>query len=310
MQRRQFIGRAASAAILAAAWRPAASLAGEAEAPFTVTPLGENLWQVSGAGGNVTVFKSGEGVLLVDGGAAVQSKRLLAEVQQLTGSARVHTLFNTHWHHDQTGSNETLGKAGTRIIAHENTRLWLTTDVISKWEGGRVYQPLPKVAQPNHTFYTEESLKFGGETIDCGYLGQAHTDGDIYVFFRNANVLVAGDVAAAGAFPIIDYCTTGWIGGMVTAVQTLAELADDRTKIVAGKGVPLSLAQLKAEHSMLNTLKQRLSRMIAQGKSAEEMIAERPAREFEAEWGDPTLLIRNCYPGMANRARELGVSIV
>jgi glyoxylase-like metal-dependent hydrolase (beta-lactamase superfamily II) len=230
-------------------------------------------------------------------------------VQRLTGSARVHTHFNTHWHHDQTGSNEALGRAGTRIISHENTRLWLTTDVISRWEG-RVYQPLPKVAQPNDTFYTEASLQFGGETIDYGYLGQAHTDGDIYVFFRNANVLVAGDVAAAGAFPIIDYITNGWIGGMASAVQTLAELANEGTKVVAGKGAPLTLAQLKAEHSMLNTLKQRLSRMIAQGKSADEMIAENPAKEFEAEWGDPTLLIRNCYPGMAYRARELGVSIV
>jgi glyoxylase-like metal-dependent hydrolase (beta-lactamase superfamily II) len=274
-----------------------------------VTPLADRLWQISGAGGNVTVFGSSEGVLLVDGGAAAHSQRLLAAVQRLTGSARVHTLFNTHWHHDQCGSNEVLGKAGTRIIAHENTRLWLTTDVISRWEG-RVYQPLPKVAQPNQTFYTEGSLDFGGETVDYGQLGQAHTDGDLYVFFRKANVLVAGDVAAAGAFPVIDYETNGWIGGMVTALQTLTGLAGEQTKVVAGRGLPLNLAQLKAEHSMLDTLKQRLSRMIAEGKSAAEMIAERPAREFEAEWGDPTLLIRNCYPGMAYRARELGVSIV
>jgi glyoxylase-like metal-dependent hydrolase (beta-lactamase superfamily II) len=309
MQRRLFLAHAGSAAMLAGAWRPAVSLAREAETPLAVSQLAANLWQISGAGGNVTVFRSSEGVLLVDGGAAADSKRLLAEVQKLTGTTRVHTLFNTHWHHDQTGSNEILGKTGTRIIAHENTRLWLTTDVISKWEG-RVYQPLSKIAQPNETFYTEASLSFGGETIDYGQLGQAHTDGDIYVYFRKANVLVAADVAAAGAFPIIDYCTNGWIGGMVSAVQTLTELANDNTKVVAGKGAPLSLGQLKAEHSMLNTLKQRLSRMIAQGKGAEEMIAERPAKEFEAEWGDPTLLIRNCYPGMANRARELGVSIV
>jgi glyoxylase-like metal-dependent hydrolase (beta-lactamase superfamily II) len=309
MQRRRFLTHAASTAIAATAWRPVIGLAREADAPLAATLLADNLWQISGAGGNVTVFKSGEGVLLVDGGAAVHAKRLLAEVQRLTGESRVHTLFNTHWHHDQTGSNEMLGKAGTRIIAHENTRLWLTTDVISKWEG-RTYQPLPKIARPNETFYTEASLKFGGETIDYGYLGQAHTDGDIHVFFRNANVLVAGDVAAIGAFPIIDYCSNGWIGGMVTALQTLTGLANEQTKFVAGRGAPLTLAQLKAEHAMLNTMKQRLSRMIAQGKSAEEMIAERPAQEFEAEWGDPTLLIRNSYPGMANRARELGVSIV
>jgi glyoxylase-like metal-dependent hydrolase (beta-lactamase superfamily II) len=169
---------------------------------------------------------------------------------------------------------------------------------------------LPKVAQPNQTFYTEGSLAFGGETIDYGYLPQAHTDGDIQVFFRKANVLVAGDVAAAGAFPIIDYVTNGWIGGMATAVQSLVRLADERTKIVAGRGVALGRQQLVAEGAMLDALKQRLSRMLAQGMSAQEMIDARPAQEFEAQWGDATLLIRNSYPGMAHRARELGVSIV
>jgi cyclase len=293
--------------LAATAWRPAFTSA--ADAPLTVTQLGERLWQIAGAGGNVTVFGSSAGVLLVDGGAAAHTKRLLAEVRRLTGIERVHTLFNTHWHHDQTGSNEVLGKAGTRILAHENTRLWLTTDVDSKWEG-RVYQPLAKVGQPNKTFYNDGTLEFGGERIDYGYLPQAHTDGDIYVHFRNANVLVAADIAAAGAYPVIDYITNGWIGGMTTALQTLTALADERTRIVAGRGAPLTKAQLSAEHTVLNTLRQRLAKLIAQGMSAQEMIDARPAQEFEALWGDATLLIRNSYPGMAHRARELGVAIV
>jgi cyclase len=307
MKRREFLAGAMPAMLAATAWPPGLSSAGDA--PLEVTQLGERLWQIAGAGGNVTVFGSSEGVLLVDGGAAVHTKRLLAQVRRLSGTERVHTLFNTHWHHDQTGSNETLGKAGTRIIAHENTRLWLTTDVDSKWEG-RVYQPLPKIAQPSKTFYTDGTLEFGGERIDYGYLPQAHTDGDIYVFFRNANVLVAADVAAAGAYPVIDYITNGWIGGMTTALQTLTTLADERTRVVAGRGTPLTKAQLSTEYTVLNTLRQRLSKMIAQGMSAQEMIEARPAQEFEAQWGDATLLIRNSYPGMAHRARELGVSIV
>ncbi len=310
MKRRQFIASAVPALAAVATSRPLAALARAAsEPPITATQLADRLWLITGCGGNVTVFDSPAGVLLVDGGAAVHSRRLLAEVRRLTGKDRVHTLFNTHWHHDQTGSNETLGKAGARIIAHENTRLWLTTDVDSKWEQ-RVYQPLPKIAQPNQTFYTDGTLQFGSERIEYGYLPQAHTDGDIYVYLRNADVLVAADVAAAGAFPIIDYVTNGWIGGMVTATQTLVGLAGEHTRIIAGQGAPLTKAQLNAEYAMLNTMKQRLSKMLAQGKGAEEMIAAHPAQEFEAEWGDPTLLIRNSYPGMANRARDLGVAIV
>jgi cyclase len=307
MQRREFLG-AAPAALFAATALPAA-FSRAAEAPLAVTPLADRLWLIGGAGGNVTVLQTSEGVLLVDGGAAAHSKRLLAEVRRLTGTERVHTLFNTHWHHDQTGSNQALGKAGTRIIAHENTRLWLTTDVDSKWEG-RVYRPLPKVAQPSQTFYTDGTLQFGDQRIDYGYLPQAHTDGDIYVHFRDANVLVASDVAAAGAYPVIDYVTNGWIGGMTTALQTLTGLANDQTRVVAGRGGPLTKAQLANEYTVLNTLRQRLAKMIAQGMSAQEMLDARPAQEFEAEWGDATLLIRNAYPGMAHRARELGVSIV
>lgn len=310
MDRRTFLACAMPVAGLALAARtygavPASPAAGN----LAITSLADNLALISGAGGNVTVLRSPEGVLLVDGGASLHSAALLKAVRDFAGTDRVHTLFNTHWHADQTGSNATLGAAGTRIIAHEYTRLWLTTDVESTWEN-RVYQPLPKIAQPSQTFYTTGSLEFGGERIDYGHLGQAHTDGDIYVFFRRANVLVAGDVVSVGSFPVIDYCSNGWIGGVVTALNTVAELADANTRIVPGMGQPQGRDHVKAEHAMLNTIKTRLSKLMAQGMSAKEMIAAKPAQEFEAQWGDPALLIRNSYPGMAHRTGELGVSIV
>lgn len=315
MDRRHFLGAMPAAALAAAmpfsTARPAdaGSAAGAAEAAPVITPLAERMWLISGLGGNVTVLDANEGVLLVDGGSPAHSARLLREVERLTGKRGVHTLFNTHWHHDQTGSNEVLGRSGTRIIAHEYTRLWLTTDVEVKWEG-RTYPPLPKHAWPNQTFYTTGSLDFGGETIEYGHLGQAHTDGDIYVFFRNANVLVAGDVVAVGRFPVPDPASNGWIGGLVAAVAKLDELADGGTRVVPGLGAPQPKSHVGAEAKMLDTLRERLARLLAQGLSATEMIEARPAAEFEAEWGDPALLIRNSYPGLAHRARELGMSIV
>ena len=223
--------------------------------------------------------------------------------------AQIHTLFNTHWHWDQTGSNRTLGPAGTRIIAHENTRLWLGTEVFSKWQN-RVYPPLPRDARPNQTFYTTGTLAFGGEHIDYGYLPQAHTDGDLYVFFRNANVLVAGDVVAVGSYPVIDYSTNGWIGGLLDATKTLTGLADANTRIVPGKGPVQTRADVEAERDMLATMKLRLSQLLAQGMSVPDMLAAAPSREFDAHWGDPTLFISNAWPGLTQRARELGVNIV
>lgn len=310
MQRRRFLMAAPAAALaLSAPGSRGRAFAADAAAVPVVTELAPRLWQIAGCGGNVTVFDSADGVLLVDGGAPAHSATLLRTVERLTGKSAVHTLFNTHWHHDQTGSNEPLGKAGTRIIAHEYTRLWLTTDVESKWEQ-RVYQPLPKHAQPNETFYTDGELQFGGERIAYGHLGQAHTDGDIHVLFRNANVLVTGDVVAVGRFPLVDPASNGWIGGLAAATGTLVKLGNADTRVVPGLGAVQSIAQLQAQQQMLDTLRERLARLLAQGLSAEEMIAQRPAAEFEAQWGDPSQLIRNAYPGLAHRARELGVSIV
>jgi cyclase len=308
MDRRYFVN-ALPAAIALGLSRGTVAQPVQAAQPLAMVPLGGGVFVVTGGGGNVTVFQSPEGVLLVDGGSPARSAEVLKLVKAHTGASRIQMLFNTHWHWDQTGSNRTLGAAGTRIIAHENTRLWLGTQVISKWEN-RTYPPLPRNARPTQTFYTSGSLAFGGEHIDYGYLPQAHTDGDIYVFFRNANVLVAGDVIAVGSYPIIDYSTNGWIGGLADATKTLLGLADAATRIVPGTGPVQMRAAVEAEHTMLATLKLRLSQLLAKGMSVPDMLAAAPSREFDAQWGDPTLFIANAYPGLANRARELGVNIV
>jgi cyclase len=278
-------------------------------ARLEVVPLGEKLWLITGAGGHVTVLQTSAGVLLIDGGVANHSAALLQQVRQLTGARTVHSLFNTHWHHDQIGCNAPLAATGTRIIAHENTRLWLTTEVESAWEQRR-YPPLPRLALPNRTFYSTETFRFGDEQLDAGYLPQAHTDGDIYVYLRNRNVLVGGDVLSKGAFPIIDYATNGWIGGLLAATQTLAELGNAETKYVPGHGPLLSLEDVRAEQAMLATMRTRLANLLTQGMSAREMVAAAPAQDFTAQWGDATLFVANAWPGLVQRARELGVSIV
>jgi len=309
MNRRELLGGALCAATLRWPQAIAAQPANSAATSLVVEPLGGSLHLIRGGGGNVVVFDSPEGVLLVDGGAPEHSAAVLKAVQKLTGKGQVHTLFNTHWHWDQTGSNTTLGPAGTRIIAHENTRLWLTTDVDSRWEKRR-YTRLPVKAQPGQTFYDTGMLEFGGERIEYGYLAQAHTDGDIYVHFRNANVLVCGDVLAAGHYPVIDYCTNGWIGGMATAAQSLVERSNATTKLIPGSGPVLALPDLQSEQAMLNDLKTKLAKLLAQGTSVQDMIDAAPTRDYDAKWGDPKLFIAQAWPGLVQRARELGVSIV
>ena len=310
MNRRSFLTGLAPAALATAFLKSRSSWAVDVQrAPLTVTDLADRIFVISGGGGNVTVFNSPEGVLLVDGGSPERSAEVLKLVKQRTGSGRVHTLFNTHWHWDQTGSNLALGKAGTRIIAHENTRLWLGTDVDSKWQH-QVFKRLAPKARPNETFYTTGTLSFGGATLDYGYLAQAHTDGDIYVHFKEADVLVAGDVLSVGSYPIIDYCTNGWIGGMVNATKLLRGMCSDTTKVIPGVGAPQAPGALDAEYAMLDALKTKLSDLLAQGMSAKDMLDAGETKEFDAQWGDPRLFVTNTWPGLVDRARDLGVHIV
>jgi len=319
MNRRGFLRTAAPAAAAVAlargavlpAWADAAATPGlaPADGPLTVTTLTDRLFLIQGGGGNVTVFDSPQGVLLVDGGSPERSAEVLRLVRERTGKQRVEVLFNSHWHWDQCGSNLALGRAGTRIIAHENTRLWLGAEVNSKWQQ-RVFKPLPHEARPGETFYTTGSLAFGGERIDYGWLPQAHTDGDIYVHFRDANVLVAADTLAVGAYPILDWCTNGWIGGMADATQSLAGRCDAHTRVIPGTGPVQSQADLAAEHDMLSNLKTRLSKLLSQGMSVRDMLAAAPTKDYDGRWGDPTLFVSNAWPGLVERARELGVNIV
>jgi len=198
--RRQVLSGALVMAGLAA-FRPsiAATLA------YRRTPLPGGLTLIEGAGGNIVSLGDVKGMLLVDSGAPGE------DLQAVLGNIplpAVDYLFNTHWHLDHTGGNEALSKAGATIIAHENTRLWMGREIIVEWQD-RTYPPRSKRAQPTKTFYYDpQTLDFAGQRIEYGYLGQAHTDGDIYVFFPNANVLVAGDVAAH-QYPILDYSTGG-----------------------------------------------------------------------------------------------------
>jgi cyclase len=244
---------------------------------------------------NVVAQTTGGGVLLVDGGSAGGSEAVLKAVMGLPGGGPVHTLFNTHWHPEQTGSNERLGKAGATIIAQENTRLWLTTDVTWPWNGRR-FARLPKVAQPNKTFYTSDKLPSG---VTYGYIPDAaHTDGDLYVYFPQQNVLAVGDAVSGEGWPVVDWATGGWIGGILGGMQRLLTLANDTTRIVPARGPVLSLADLKTQFQMYGTIYDRLTQLLNKGRGPSEAVAARPTKEFDAQMGNPDEFVRRAFESL------------
>jgi glyoxylase-like metal-dependent hydrolase (beta-lactamase superfamily II) len=296
---RTLLGGAAGLSLAGVA--PLRALARSAD-PLAVTRLSEKLALISGAGGNVVALSGPDGVLLVDCGVAERTRELLATVASLPGGRHIPTVFNTHWHWDHTGGNELLRKAGASILAHENTRLWLGAEIHEEWEN-RVYKPRPPAALPTQTFYKTGRMTFGNEPIEYGYLPQAHTDGDIYVYFRGENVLVAGDVVSVGRYPILDYSTGGWIGGMADATQKLLDLTDDKTRIVPGTGPVQSRADVASEHEMLATLKEDLWQLMRKGYGAEDMIEARATSKYDTKWGDPRLFIAAAYRGFYGHLR-------
>jgi glyoxylase-like metal-dependent hydrolase (beta-lactamase superfamily II) len=258
--------------------------------------LSDDLFVVSMPGeANVVVHTGAEGALLVDGGSAGASDALMKAIAALPGGGPVHTIFNTHWHPEQTGSNERLGKAGRTIIAHENTRLWLTTDVTWSWSG-KHFTRLPRVAQPNKTFYTTAELPSG---IRYGYIPDAaHTDGDLYVYFPRQNVLAVGDVVSGEGWPVVDWATGGWIGGIVGALQRLQTLANEETRIVAGRGKLLGPPDLKAQYEMYGTIYDRLSRQLNAGRGPDEVVAARPTKEFDPQMGNGDEFVRRAFESL------------
>jgi glyoxylase-like metal-dependent hydrolase (beta-lactamase superfamily II) len=230
---------------------------------------------------------------------------LLKVVAEQSGGRKVQTLFNTHWHLDSTGSNDALGKAGAKIIAHENAKLWMGTDIICKWQN-RTYQPRAKEALPNQTFYTTGKMTFGKEQVVYGYLGQAHTDGDIYVFFPGPNILMTGDVFSVGQYPILDYTTGGWIGGLSDACKTLLGVCDAQTRIIPGSGPVQTKADLQAQADMCATMRTKFVDLMRKGMGPKDMLAAAPTKEFDVKWGNPELFITNAYPGLWGHVREVG----
>jgi glyoxylase-like metal-dependent hydrolase (beta-lactamase superfamily II) len=286
VSRRGFLQVAAATSAGALCASPLQSVwAREAKAALASAEIAPGLSLLTGAGGNVIVMGSPEGSLLVDGGNAAHSAALLKLALKTANAKKVHTLFNTHWHPDQTGSNERVAKDGARIIAQENTRLWLGRKIVTDWLPGG-YGPLPKSALPNKSFYTTDTLDFGGEKLAFGHLGQAHTDGDLYVHFTRANVLAAGGVVSNAGWPLLDWQTGGWIGGLVAAYDRLLKVADDATKVVPANGGVVDRKFLQTCRDMYFQVFDRCVKQLVKGMGPDECADSQPAKEYEAQWGD------------------------
>src|SRR5437764_10285720 len=263
---------------------------------LAVVPVTDGFVMLTGAAGNVLVRTASAGQMLVDSGAAGSTDAVLARLRGLPGAGRVTTVFNTHWHREQVGGNLAFGRLGATIIAHEKTRAHLATDYYLCDED-RYEKALPAEARPTVTFFTGDQTLAGDKRTEYGHLLEAHTDGDIYVFFRDANVLAPGDRISPLKDPVLDWFGGGWLGGRVDAQEKPLQLTDEKTRLVPSYGPVVGRGELQAEFDMSRVLFDRMLELVRKGMSAQEMLDEGLMKGLSRTFRDPFRFAYDAHKG-------------
>ena len=237
---------------------------------------------LEGFGGNTTIAAGDDGVIMVDGQFAQMHDKLKAAIAAVTQQP-VRFLVNTHYHRDHVGGNALFSKDGAVVVAHENVRKRLaegTTMAVPEVK----YTPAPEEALPSMTHKDGMTLQVKGRSAQLKHPLNAHTDGDSFVYFADANVISTGDTVAMGRYPNIDFTNGGTLKGMIAASDAYLALANDNTKIVPGHGPLATKAQLAEFRAMLATARDRMLALIKEGKSEADVVAAKPFADFDAKF--------------------------
>ena len=271
----------AFAVVLGLCYAPAQAQFDDVE--IKMTPVAGNIHMIEGAGGKLAICAGEDGILLVDDQFAPLTEKIVEAIASLN-QGPVRFLLNTHWHFDHTGGNENFGNAGAILVSHENVRGRLNSKQFIEFVQ-RASEPQPKAALPILTFNDEMNFHLNGEDILVLHLARSHTDGDAIVFFRNANVIHAGDIFWGGMYPFIDLSSGGSVDGMIESTRKILALADDKTRIIPGHGSAGGRPELQAFHDMLQEIRGAVAQAIEAGADLQATIARKPSAAFDADWG-------------------------
>jgi len=283
LSRRRFLHAGTAALVIRAGCLQAA----QAGARITTTDLG-GATLLQGAGCNVVAIPGPDGALMIDGGLAANADVLLAAVKSATRTTRINTLIDTHWHPEQVGANEAVGKSGGVIFAHEKTKTALSNTIYDSiaFKGRRA--PLPEAARPTKTTRGDGSMEFAAQEIAYGYMPSAHTDGDLYVHLPKMNLLIVGGVTSAQEWPLLDYKNGAWLGGRVRALEHLADLVQPDTRVVPANGRIMTGKEIVRHRDMYQTLFTTMIGYLNMGLGPEDAVQKNPLKEYQSEFGDPS----------------------
>lgn len=266
------------AALLAAAAMPVTAQ-DEPEPEVRLESVAPGVHALFMAGGNIGVSTGADGVFLIDDQYAGATPKILEALATLH-PAPPRFVINTHWHGDHTGGNENLAAKGSIIVAHDAVRVRMSSKQFSDFLQ-RETPASPTGALPVVTFNDSLSLHVNGDELRGMHAPHAHTDGDVFIHFRKANVIHTGDLVFSGMYPFIDIDSGGSVAGVVAAVDTMLGLADERTRIIPGHGELIDRAGLRAYREMLAVTSGRVRELVVAGKTVDEVLAARPNADYD-----------------------------
>ncbi len=262
----------------------------------------DGVYMLLGEGGNIGVSAGEDGILLIDTQFAELMDKIKSALSEINpGPVRI--VLNTNWHYDHASGNEPLGKSGSLIIAHVNSRMRMSSEQYFP-DFNQTVPVFPEAALPVVTFKDSLTLHFNGDEIHVIHIKNAHSDADIVVHFRKANVIHSGDIFFSVLYPFIDISHGGSIDGMIAASERILAMTDENTKIIPGHG-PLSNREELADClDMLVTLRDRIGNQIKEGKTLEEVLASKPTAEFDkrpAQSVPPETFVKIIYDDLAKK---------
>jgi cyclase len=255
------------------------------------TDLGDGVYMLEGQGGNITVATAQDGIIMVDSEFAPLHDKIKAAIAVIS-NLPVKYLINTHFHGDHTGGNEPFARDGAVVVSEVNVKTRLAAGTTNGLTGART-PPAAPGALPGKTYTGAFKIRLDGRIADLKHIANAHTDGDTYVWFKTANVLATGDTFTNGRYPNIDFANGGNIKGMIAATDAYLKLTNARSRIVPGHGPIADKAALKEYRTMLVTSRDRMAKLVKDGKSEDDVVAAKPFADLDAKWAPTDLAARN-----------------